>query len=191
MASTIIVRPLRHGWLWSCFGSVVFGITLPVMMACLASGGTPVRPCHPPEFPPFSLVVEQLFMLEFIALLFCGPGAVILASILYVFVRDKYAPHMEQKQLLAKGMVGGAMLAFANVPGYLSGAMLGWERPLTEIRVALLFISAGVVSGSWIAWQAYRMHHAEAGFFPQYSLKTLVLVMLSLGAVLAVFSPTL
>ena len=44
-------------------------------------------------------------------------------------------------------------------------------------------------AGAWIAWQAYRERHAERGFFPRFSLRTLIVGTFSWGVLLAVFMP--
>ncbi|HYG76905.1 MAG TPA: hypothetical protein VEK08_18010 [Planctomycetota bacterium] len=181
-------------WLLACLGTLGFGITAPVLLACFyvsfdidqGMRGYADDARH----MSLGLALQQFISLELTALFLCGPGAVILCLIVYAILRaDPAAAQETPDEILLRGRWVGAVIAFANLPGYLSGFVLGWERPLTELRVALLFIVAGVVSGSWIAWQAWRASHPNAPFMPRYSLTTLLGCLLALGAVLTVFAP--
>jgi hypothetical protein len=80
-------------------------------------------------------------------------------------------------------MVLGVACAFLNLPGYAAGMYVGLPRLLA------LFVVAGATCGLWIAWQAYRNIHPEAGCFPQYRLSTLLMLVIAWGVVLALFTP--
>lgn len=86
------------------------------------------------------------------------------------------------------GMWAGALLAFANLPGYFVAGILK-QQPWWGLKMALLFAVAGASSGMWIAWQAYRAVHPEKRFWPQYSLATLLIVVIAWGALMGVFAP--
>jgi len=60
---------------------------------------------------------------------------------------------------------------------------------LIALRIALLFVVTGATCGAWIAWQAYRERHPERGFFPRFSLRTLIVGAFSWGLLLAVYMP--
>lgn len=196
-----IVRPQRTFpcWFMACLGSLTVGIFAPVFLACLYSQGQPEEMGdhfnHPSfesrveDSPPFQKVLREFMQLQFGATLFCGPGAFILTLILYSILKGTSQSCLAAGELIQRGVFWGIVLAFANIPGYLCGFVIGWQQPLAELRIGLLFASAGAVSGAWIGWQAWRALHPEAGFFPQFSLKTLLTVTLCLGALLAIFAP--
>jgi len=109
---------------------------------------------------------------------------------LYKILKSGRDPCVDANSMIASGARWGVVMAFANIPGYLSGTIIGWNNPHIEIRLALLFASAGAVSGAWTGWQAWRATHPDAGFFPQFSLGTLLGATMALATLLAVFAPS-
>ena len=188
-------------WFAACAGVLSVGILVPVLLAMLHTNGQPTTAMQfndsykpykhprPEEHPDTSKVITEFLQVEFAATLFCGPGAFILTLILYALLKGTHDEYRSPNRMIASGIRWGIVMAFANIPGYLSGAVIGWNNPHVEIRLALLFASAGAVSGGWIGWQAWRATHLEAGFFPQFSLSTLFMAMIALAALLAIFAP--
>lgn len=186
----------------ACLFSVTIGLYVPVALAMLYASGQPATLSehnespkkwkHPPPkpHPELKIVFDQFAQLLFGATLLCGPGAFILTLSLLKILQGRVQSSISAHDMIVKGASGGALLAFANIPGYLCGFIIGWQEPFAEIRIALLFLAAGAVSGGWIGWQAWRIHHSEAGFFPQFSLRSLLLCTLGIGTLLAVFSPS-
>jgi len=184
----------RQYWLLSVVWTLSVGITVPVLLTCFCCGGrwdSYIQKQVIVTAPPASglAVLVQFVQLEFLAIVFCGPGAFVLTLIAYAILVRSAQKDRPLYMMIDQGAIIGTALAFANLPGYLSGFLLNWERSLTEVRVTGLFIIAGTVSGTWIAWQAYRATHSEARFFPQYSLKTLLLLVIFAGCVMMLYAP--
>jgi hypothetical protein len=57
------------------------------------------------------------------------------------------------------------------------------------LKFAFLIFISFATSGAWIAWQAWRAAHAEEKFWPQFSLATLLIGVMSCGALLGMFAP--
>ncbi|MCY3018237.1 MAG: hypothetical protein NTW87_04290 [Planctomycetota bacterium] len=186
----------RQYWLGACAGAVVIGVTLPTLLVCFHAGRQGVfwalthGPQDPVEPPPWSDVAGGWVALQAIATVACGPGAVVLALLLYRFCKGvalwPTAPPLQH--VVRYGMALGAVMAFLNFPGYLVGLVLDGQRYPTA-KVALLFVVAGASAGMWIAWQAYRAAHPKERFWPRYSLATLLLVVFAWGLLLMVFAP--
>jgi len=180
-------------WLTAAGGAVLLGVTVPVLLACFHTSFDWQKSSRPGFVGGGPLLaVQQFLWLEAIALFWCGPGALILSLILYSILKNNNVGMTTAESpdgILRRGRWTGVVLAFVNLPGYLSGFVLGWEKPFTEVRVALLFITAGGIAGSWIGWQAYRFHHLEAGVMLRYSLTTLMICVFVFGALLTVFAP--
>ena len=190
-------------WFTACAGVLSVGILVPVLLAMLHTNGQPTRygdyidakPGGSLKYPPpdaspsVERVLSEFWSLEFAATLLCGPGAFILTLILYKGLKVNQHHCSVPSDLIGAGVRWGIVMAFANVPGYLCGFIIGWHNPHVEIRLALLFASAGAASGAWIGWQAWRATHPNAGFFPQFSLGTLFGGMIALATLFAVFAP--
>ena len=128
--------------------------------------------------------------IEAMATIFCGPGALVLALILFAIL-DRYTPPTpgDAGGFMTRGMVLGAILAFANFPGYLVMALLDMSVPDEVVRLVLLFAVTGASCGSWIGWQVHRSRVENAPFFPQFSLKMLLGFVLAWGTVMAIMRP--
>jgi thioredoxin 1 len=182
----------RRYWLMACLGALVIGVTLPVLLvswhtwprgpfaefnANLNENTGPVPALSFGEF------AHDCVGLQITATIFCGPGAMILALLMYLYLRNSFPADAEARRMKV-GIALGATLAFFNFPGYLAGALFhSW------LRLIALFIVAGATSGSWIAWQAHRARNDQAGILPRYTLKTLLVIVVVWGGLMAVFAP--
>ncbi|MCZ7645465.1 MAG: hypothetical protein M5U26_09305 [Planctomycetota bacterium] len=136
----------------------------------------------------------ELLGLAAIALVGCGPGALVLTAMLLGILRKSQDAEHEAKrrtdrEFLSVGAVWGACLAFGNFPGYLVGIFLDpdvWVFP----RVVVLFAVTGASCGFWIAWQVFREAHPDRGILPPFGLGRLVLLVLGWGALLWLFQPS-
>jgi hypothetical protein len=189
-------------WFMACVGTLTFGLFVPVFLATLYANGQPstlgehnnkmgdkIKHPLPEAAPDAGKVLQEFMQIQLVAFFFCGPGAVILTLILFSILKRSHSLLGTERRWILEGMCCGVALAFANIPGYLCGAIIGWHRPYAELRIALLFAAAGAVSGAWTGWQAWRSMHVEAGIFPRFSLGTLFIVMMVVAGLLAVFSP--
>ena len=139
----------------------------------------------------FRVALTELIELELGAIIFCGPGAFIISVVLYtrgqsLLLRN---PDWTQQQLLARSAMMGIVSAFINLPGWLAIAIMPDDETFIVARVLILFAVAGASAGFWIGWQVWRASHPEAGFWPRFSLKTLMLVVYAWGVLLAIFAP--
>lgn len=188
-----------HAWrcaCWAALGALVIGVTLPTVLVWWNCGGLPLRrmqkdpPTQTGNVQTWIEVSEDLAILELIATFFCGPGAVILSLVVFALTRRVTRNESSTLQtVILYGMGVGAGLAFSNVPGYFAGEFMHGETSTVGLKLGLLFLVAGASSGAWIAWQAYRAEHAEARFWPRFSLRTLTLAVIAWGALLGVFAP--
>ncbi len=123
----------------------------------------------------------------FAAIILCGPGAVVLSVVLL-----RNLAHLTwgwtQRKTLAAGVLSGIWLAFMNVPGYFVVEILRGDTDVSA-RIALLFIVAGASCGLWIGWLAWKAWHPGERFFPRFSLRTLVLLVLLWGGAMLAFQP--
>ena len=177
---------------WAIGGVLVVGIFVPCLLTWLhAHGG--LFPFL--DFPDSDVVrtpwnPTDLALLQLVALVGCGPGALLLTMGLFAAARK--SPRLaepRENEIMRLGALSGALLSFANFPGYLSGVFYSSETYLTILRIGLLFAVTGATCGAWIAWQAYRERHPERGFLPRFSLRTLIAGAFSWGLLLFVFMP--
>ena len=112
-----------------------------------------------------------------------------------------------QVKALGWGSLIGAGFSFLNLPvyfcaGYVAIIEMGMHRmdrvvmgflgqePLEYFsRAFVLFTFTGATCGAWVGWQAYKERHPKCGFFPRFSLRTLVLLAMGWGMLLALFMP--
>ena len=161
-------------------GSVPIGVTLPCILVSLRLINRPsVEGVIFIEFNPFAIFV--------CAVIFCGPGAIVLSLILLKILVSK-TTDWTLRQIICAGMFGGIAMAFCNLPGYLVIELLHGDTFVLE-RVTLLFAVAGASCGMWIAWQAWRASHPKERFLPRFSLRTLMLLVFLWGIVMLAFQP--
>ncbi len=187
--------------LLACAGSVVIGVTLPVLLVAwyvqfrsldsLMSAEVLVKP----TLPGIQLILTNLYYLEGTALILCGPPAFALAGGLYLWQRDMAEDRCTNfHKFQLKGAAIGAALALLNIPGWYAASLLEagtfseqrhWVLPM----LGVLFAVAGSSCGLWITWQAWRYHHPECGVIPRYSLKTMMVLIFMWGGLMALFKP--
>ncbi|MCW8132023.1 MAG: hypothetical protein KIS92_16875 [Planctomycetota bacterium] len=172
-------------------GALLICVLMPVLLTWMRFNGAPfdqVMPdgSHGAPARPWSL--EDLVGLGFFTIILCGPGALVLTYALFSALRAhlRSAPRTAAGCLLRAALQGGA-LAFLNLPGYLAFAF--FQDPFSLIRVGALFAVTGATSGLWIGWQAWREDRPQERAFPRFSLRTLVLLALAWGVLLALFMP--
>ncbi len=181
---------INQYWLWALAGAVFIGVTLPCLLVVLHRLPFGVLENSPAQNPSAKEVLVQALILQIFATLFCGPGALVLAGILYAILKSYWRSKKPSLHaFMCIGMILGAVSAFANFPGYICIELLRHGDPLRGVRVTLLFAVTGATCGSWIAWQAYRSYEPGVSLLPRYSLKTLLGVVLAWGALLAFFTP--
>lgn len=186
---------MRRSWLSrqyglvACIGSLVIGVTLPVILVAWF-----VVRRDASAYSNVSVQIEDVIALLLVATVFCGPLAVVYAASLYWVQRRSILrdPQRSLARLNQYGVIGGIVCAFANVPAWLVWVLLDdarhldlWNLP----RFIALFAVAGSSCGLWISWQAWRYHHPESRIFPRYSLKSLLIIIFLWGALMALFSP--
>ena len=175
-------------------GSVFFGVTLPVLLCVLNCSGESFednlgeKVSQSDGATNIVSIAKGIIGLEFTAILFCGPGAIILGLLLYSYLRLE-SKNMTEDALIHTSIWRGAFLAFANIPGFLAIVLLGPPEGLALLRVGALYIVAGATSGMWVAWQVCRQNNPQCGFLPRYRLSTLMGIVIAWAALLAFFAP--
>lgn len=165
----------------AALGSVAIGILLPFFLVCLRLMGKPQSAAH--QFVDWGL--DSLF----VAMFFCGPGAFLLALVLFkVLMLESQARNWSQARTFVWGAVLGPVFATINFPGYFVGDVLKADDFIFE-RVMLLFAVAGTTCGLWVAWQAWRASHRHEKFLPRFSLRTLMLMVVLWGCAMLAFQP--
>lgn len=174
-------------------GVLIVGITVPCVLTWLHNHGglLPLFPDSDSTPIAHSWSAFDLLILEIIALIGCGPGALILTLLLFHLIRrSRQLENASERGIMLQGAVLGAVLAFLNFPGYLSSEFYkDGGGSATVFRIGVLFAVTGATCGAWTAWQVYRATHPERGFFPRFSLSTLICAALAWGVLLIVFMP--
>ena len=172
------------------FGAVVLGVLVPCALAAMQIE-FPVHGDGDVDTTVTSIdrYLQNAVILSFFAGFFCGPGAVILAAVIMIWLRRKLRNEAcAQSGLIRQACLMGIVAAFLNLPGYMCGGILPHDH-LREIRVVTLFVVTGATCGAWIGWQAWRERDPKAGFIPRFSLRLLILLTLGWGILLALFIP--
>ena len=196
----------RQCCFFACTGAFIIGVTLPTLLILWHRGLTHSDRIMTPGWikmteMSFKSIIETALWLFSGVSVFCGPGTVLLSLLLYFILRKDVLSQLESSGLLLlRGAMLGAVLAFANQPGWSAWQLFTTElwnpqppalavRAMVILRFVLLFSVTGASCGAWIAWQAYRSHHPSEGQIPKYSLRTMMMLVLLWGALLALFSP--
>src|SRR5258706_13413848 len=130
-----------------------------------------------------------MFQMIFAALIFCGPGIVIISTLLYFFFRTGSSVRREDEGTAIRvGMIWGVGISWLNFPALLVRVFLD-EYPLSALRVITLFLVTGATCGGWVAWQAYREAHPERRWLPRFTMGTLLVLTLAWGLLLMLFMP--
>jgi len=186
---------LRQYWLWAIGGSLVLGLTLPVLLVVWnGQGQVDLLPMNGPTWQSkvtAQQMIEGAILLLAAAMIFCGPIAAVLALVVYAALRKHADVATASLHLIAKrGAIIAGLMAFLNVFGYLAVGFLPMDHPVPVwVRLPLLFIVAGVSCGMWIAWQAWRATRPTEPVLPRYSLSWLLMLVIGWGAVMAVYAP--
>ena len=160
-------------WILAAGGAILSGLTLPgILLAFNIGVGESLR------------LISRVEFWLFIA--FVATGAFLLGLWLFYDLVRRWEWLNSRPPLLAGAMLG-VVLAFMNLPGYLAYELLKGDFRIH--RLIALFLVAGSTSGAWIAWQAYRTKKPEVPFWPQYSIRSLLLLIIAWGALLALFAP--
>ncbi len=163
---------------WACLGAIILGVTLPVLLVLL-HGLTHATPQSNPE--------QEAFVLFVLATIFCSPGALVISLVVWALCLEKALSASAPKSLISYGAIVGCCAGFFNLPGYMSMELLRDDK-LGEVLLLALFVVAGSSAGAWIGWQAWRARHPGQHFFPQFSLRTLMLLVFFWGALLLLFT---
>jgi hypothetical protein len=166
------------------FGSVFMGVTLPVLLVCYHNSNL-----NPIMKSAWDYVI-LIGYLEFLATVFCGPGAIILSVLLMIFMTRRRHRYADSHELVHASMWRGALISFLNFPGLLAGGLVASGPFVTALRLILMFVIAGGSSGAWVGWQVYRQTNPGTPFCPRYRLSTLMLLVFSWAVLLAIFAPS-
>ncbi len=180
----------RH-FFQALMGALLFGVIPPCVLTWIHWRGSPSS--WSLFGPPYTIkggwTFFDLFHLFVVGTIFGGPGifliSALLLSHLYAFA-EKHADR--ERHSILRGAIVGAFIAFLNIPCYLVGVLCEPD-PLTWVRLVALFAFTGATCGAWLGWQAFRSIQPGRSFFPRFSLRTLVLLALGWGVLLALFMP--
>jgi hypothetical protein len=166
----------RNYWLMSCMGVLVFGIIFTGMPVLI---GICVQLLAQPDAIRLEQIVD-LQIISFVVLFALSPGALVLASSYYLFLRSIRS---EGPNYYRWAALGGVLLSFLNIPAYFFSFMVP-----SMWHTMVLFIVAGIMCGLWIAWQAHRFRHPDSPVLPRFSLRSLILAVVVWGALLSAFT---
>lgn len=161
-------------------GSCLLAVSLPVFIFCWRNN----------EFTMHSKkIFETLFVTHMICGMFIAPGTLILSGLLFAML-ERDAAECTFKALLLRGLVIGGILSLTNLPAWLMLLSLSQRYEVFSIfqSVVLYALTASACS-TLIANLAWRAVHPNDGKKFQFSLRTLMLVVLAIGLVMAIFHP--
>lgn len=193
LAEAFLRRRKACFW-WGLAGSIVLSVMLPTLLVCFSQGakGVFIDPPRDPELildKPWQVVASQWFNTELGAVLFCGPGAAVLGFLLFrMCASGAEQPIARLIQCVGLGMFAGIFTNMLNLPCFVFAASMRNQERFV-LKLALLYLVFGSMSGAWIGWQAWRATHPEERFWPRYSLGMLMIAVMAWGALLAVFAP--
>jgi hypothetical protein len=172
----------------SVAGSVLIGAFIPAFLFTFHAGSQSVFYSGPDVMDVF---VSNFIRVFFMGLFYAGPGAAIFALMIYGRLSPmKNEIELENSSHLRRGLKMGAWAAFLNVPAYLSALLLpsieNWV--LAIVRMTVVFSATGAACGFWIALQTWREQHPEKPLV-RFSLQSMMIATLIIGAVLALFAP--
>ena len=129
--------------------------------------------------------VGNLIALVITAVILCSTGTLVLGLILVAIVRRRPETTGEQlkRQVVRKGAIYGAVLAFFNVPAYLGFLHVGNPGFIPILGVG------GAMAGAWIGWRVYGKLEPPQPFWPRFSLGTLVLIVVVWAALFFLYAP--
>ncbi len=136
------------------------------------------------------LRVIEVYVVD--GLLWCSPLGVMFACLIQsrLWVRIDRDPTRSFQSIAMLGMLTSIGLTFLNLPAYVIHVDYSLRRDsLGVLKGVLLFVLSGAASGWWTAWQAWRVIHEDAPFWPQVSLKGLLIVVVILGGMMGLFRP--
>ena len=167
-------------YVYGILGAYVFSLLLPCLLLYWRAQGKFLG-----EGPPWSPTAFALLILT--AVVICTPGTTVLALILTVILRRKPQPEAEaeRKPLIGFGALAGAGLAVLNAPAYLGLFHIHFDWP----RMVGLVLVGGATAGAWIGYQVFRGYHRQYPFFPRWSLRTLMLIVIALGLLMWLYMP--
>jgi hypothetical protein len=148
---------------------------------------------HNNEFTRYSrsVIFPTLYALLVIASIIVAPGAVILSAISLRILRS-VCVNQSRYELLRSGAVMGVFLGPCNLPSWLVVFPLTFEARVFKVsEMVLLYCLTSALCGMWVGATAWRARQPDGKVPFRFSLRTLVLVMLAIGAVLTVFQPDL
>ena len=130
--------------------------------------------------PPFRLqfLAIQISMIYGTALLKIGPVLAPMLAILLIGL-ERIAKVRNKSQIIWAGILGGTFISLLNVPAY--------GDPY--IRTGLLLAVVGATSGFIIGSDAWQLAHPTERAVTQFTLQTLLLLVLIWGGLMVIFQP--
>lgn len=172
----------EHGCLTHFFGALgacAIAVFFPVLVFCWRNN----------EFTRHATkIADTLFTASIIYGIFVCPGTIILSSIL-MWTMQNNVRLCTRPDLLRNGAVLGALIAFFNIPVWLIGAEFIHHEVFSIGQELVLIAVTGALCGMYIGARAWRAHYQQETIVLRFSLRTLVLVVLSIGALMTIFQP--
>jgi hypothetical protein len=161
-------------------GSNIGGVLIPCVLVAVRTFYNPGIETFFDETPPRNAIIG--------AILFFSLHSTTLLALAVLRRLLKLSKDWTLGESMVRGACYGAALNFVNLPLYSVISLLNGDE-LLAVRVIILFAVSGSLWGTWIGWHAWKAWHPEEHFFPRFSLRTLILVVLLWGGVMLMFQP--
>lgn len=182
---------LKSGCKGGCFsvlGALFIGALIPALLFSFHAGAKGIHGSSGSPFLDFVMNVCGVFL---IGLIYGGPLAFVLALVVYGRLSPERGARLtDDGAHLRRGLRMGLLMAFLNVPAYLSAVFLQSDDSivLNILRMFVVFSLTGSACGFWIALVTWREQNPNQPLI-RFSLQSMMIGVFIFGAVLALFAP--
>lgn len=176
------------GGCFSVLGALFIGALIPALLFSFHAGTTSM---HLPVEGALANFIHNVFVVFFMGLIYGGPLAFVLSLVVYGRLSPERGARLTDNGAhLRRGLRMGLLMAFLNVPAYLSAILLRSDDSivLNILRMFVVFGLTGSACGFWIALLTWREQNPEQPLI-RFSLQSMMIGVFIFGAVLALFAP--
>lgn len=175
--------PARNGCVWSFYAiSVLYliWVTLPTLIFCYRNS----------EFNKSHLLGTLIVLHVYLTMIVFPVALGLSLGILNMIAFEAVGVPYGVGQYVRRGIVRGMLMSICNFGAWLVGLSAVNGHLLTGIQLVMLIFLLGAITGAIAGYVAWRDLHPDKKRFPfHFSLQSLVIFVLILGAMMTVFRP--